>query len=58
LIASQAVYFDHLLIDEKNNREYGEFYLIIDNIIISLSEALIIDYHGTYLKGGKYDSEI
>jgi hypothetical protein len=53
LIASRAVYFDHLLIDEKNDREYGELYLIIDNIVVSLSEALIIDHHATYLKGGK-----
>ncbi|XP_014469749.1 PREDICTED: putative ATP-dependent RNA helicase TDRD12 isoform X2 [Dinoponera quadriceps] len=50
LVASSAVYFDHLVTDEVNGREYGEFYLIIDDLIISLSEALVVNYYATYLE--------
>ncbi|XP_025265669.1 putative ATP-dependent RNA helicase TDRD12 isoform X2 [Camponotus floridanus] len=52
LYESKIIYFDHLHTDEKNGREYGEFYLTINNIdIISLSEALIINYYATYIEG-------
>ncbi|XP_019700247.1 putative ATP-dependent RNA helicase TDRD12 isoform X2 [Harpegnathos saltator] len=51
LVASEAVYFDHIVTDKKNGREYGEFYLIIDDLIISLSEALVVNYYATYLEG-------
>lgn len=53
LYESKIIYFDHLITDEKNGREYGEFYLTIENInkIISLSEALIINYYAVHLKG-------
>lgn len=52
LVASKVVYFDHLLTDEKNGREYGEFYCIIDDNIITLSKALVINYHAIYLEKG------
>ncbi|XP_067204330.1 putative ATP-dependent RNA helicase TDRD12 [Linepithema humile] len=50
LVASKIVYFDHLLTDEKNDREYGEFYCVIDDDVITLSKALIINYHAIYLE--------
>lgn len=51
LYASKIIYFDHLITDEKNGREYGEFYLIIDNNVVPLSEALIINYYAVYMEG-------
>lgn len=52
------MYFDHLVTNEENGREYGEFYLIIDDFIISLSVALVANYYATYLEGGIYISTI
>ncbi|XP_050453768.1 putative ATP-dependent RNA helicase TDRD12 isoform X2 [Cataglyphis hispanica] len=52
LYESKVVYFDHLITDEKNGREYGELYLTFDNIdIVSLSKALTINYYAIYMKG-------
>ncbi|XP_032684935.1 putative ATP-dependent RNA helicase TDRD12 isoform X2 [Odontomachus brunneus] len=51
LAASKAVYFDHLATDENNGREYGEFYIRIDDLIVSLSKALVINYYAIYLAG-------
>ncbi|XP_029178829.1 putative ATP-dependent RNA helicase TDRD12 isoform X2 [Nylanderia fulva] len=51
LYASKMVYFDHLMTDETNGREYGEFYLIIDNDVVRLSTALIINYYAVRIEG-------
>ncbi|XP_071581111.1 putative ATP-dependent RNA helicase TDRD12 [Temnothorax nylanderi] len=48
---SEIVHFDHLVTDERNGREYGEFYCSIDKTVILLSEALIINYHALYIEG-------
>ncbi|KAL6261063.1 hypothetical protein P5V15_008590 [Pogonomyrmex californicus] len=50
LSASESVHFDHLITD-KNGREYGEIYLTINNIVISLSETLFNNYHAVYIEG-------
>lgn len=49
--ASKVVYFDHLITDESNGREYGEFYFTIDNVVISLTKALFNNYHALYIEG-------
>lgn len=49
---SEIIYFDHLVTDESNGREYGEFYFTIDNTLMSLSETLFINYHALYIEGG------
>ncbi|XP_029663616.1 putative ATP-dependent RNA helicase TDRD12 isoform X3 [Formica exsecta] len=51
LHGSKVIYFNHLITDEKNGREYGEFYITFDNVdIIPLSEALTINYYAIYMK--------
>ncbi|XP_036148716.1 putative ATP-dependent RNA helicase TDRD12 isoform X2 [Monomorium pharaonis] len=52
LSVSKNIYFDHFDTDDNNGREYGEFYLIIDNDVVSLSEALFLNYHAIYIEGG------
>jgi len=52
LSISEIIYFDHLVTDESNGREYGEFYFTINNTVMSLSEALFINYHALYIEGG------
>lgn len=55
LQAAKTVYYDHLITDEKNGREYGEFYLVINDFdVISLSEALVINYYAIYMERGIY----
>ncbi|XP_025987860.2 putative ATP-dependent RNA helicase TDRD12 isoform X1 [Solenopsis invicta] len=51
LSASEVIYFDRLEMDKSNGREYGEFYLIINNDVVSLSEALFMNYYGIYIEG-------
>ncbi|XP_071638869.1 putative ATP-dependent RNA helicase TDRD12 isoform X1 [Temnothorax longispinosus] len=51
LSTSEIVHFDHLVTDESNGREYGEFYCTIDKTVILLSEALFINYHALYIEG-------
>ncbi|KYQ56077.1 ATP-dependent RNA helicase DBP3 [Trachymyrmex zeteki] len=52
LSACKIVYFDHLITNKSNGIEYGEFYFIIDNVVMSLSEALFLNYHAVYIEGG------
>ena len=47
--ASSAGYFDHLVSDE-HGRRYGELYLNIQNKIISLSNALVLNNYAIYLQ--------
>ncbi|KAL0118063.1 hypothetical protein PUN28_009027 [Cardiocondyla obscurior] len=47
----EVIYFDHLVTDENNGKEYGEFYFSIDENVVSLSEALFNNYHALYLEG-------
>ena len=45
---SDAIYFDHLGSDQCD-RPYGEFYLIIDNNVLRLSDALTFNNYAVYL---------
>ena len=47
--ASSAAYFDHLVSDE-HGRRYGELYLSIQNTVISLSDALVLNNYAIYLE--------
>ncbi|XP_015431040.1 PREDICTED: putative ATP-dependent RNA helicase TDRD12 [Dufourea novaeangliae] len=49
IVASSAIYFDHLASDECG-RQYGEFYLNIEDTLIRLSEALILNNHAIYIQ--------
>ncbi|XP_076234936.1 putative ATP-dependent RNA helicase TDRD12 [Calliopsis andreniformis] len=46
--ASRGIYFDHLVSDE-DGKHYGEFYLNIEDTIISLSEALVLSNCAVYV---------
>ncbi|XP_024940708.1 putative ATP-dependent RNA helicase TDRD12 isoform X2 [Cephus cinctus] len=48
LVASQCIYFDSCAFDGEN-KQYGEFYLLIDDEIISLSETLVSNLFAVYL---------
>lgn len=43
--ASKIIYFDHVMTAEKSGIEYGEFYLIIEDMTIHLSNILEIKHH-------------
>ncbi|KYM94896.1 Pre-mRNA-processing ATP-dependent RNA helicase PRP5, partial [Cyphomyrmex costatus] len=52
LSACKIVYFDHLTTNKNNGIEYGEFYFIINNVVISLSETLFFHHYALYIEGG------
>ncbi|XP_012057914.1 PREDICTED: putative ATP-dependent RNA helicase TDRD12 [Atta cephalotes] len=51
LSACKMIYFDHLITNKSNGIEYGEFYFVIDKIVMSLSEALFLNYYAVYIEG-------
>ncbi|XP_076635891.1 putative ATP-dependent RNA helicase TDRD12 isoform X2 [Colletes latitarsis] len=49
MTASDTVYFDYLASDE-HGKQYGEFYFIIEDTVISLSMALVLNNYAIYLE--------
>ncbi|XP_054009470.1 putative ATP-dependent RNA helicase TDRD12 [Hylaeus anthracinus] len=49
IAASTTIYFDHVASDQ-HGKQYGEFYLNIEDTIISLSEALVVNNYAIYLQ--------
>lgn len=43
--ASKIIYFDHIMTEEKSGIEYGEFYLIIEDMTVCLSNILEIKHY-------------
>lgn len=50
---AKTIYFDPL-VNDKHGRCYGEFYLNIQDNLIRMSEALVLNRYAIYLGAGDF----